>query len=141
MKTIVARVKHRLCTINASAQTQSLKLTVFSFGEKSKQKRTLPLSNRYSRNIDLTVRLIYANTNLLLSTAVGRYVFCSCCRGRCPHRPAVLTLPTIVGGGINQVYGYDSAEGFHFLLVQKTKQKSTLKTYGLKNPLMPTHSQ
>ena len=33
------------------------------------------MSNRHSRNIDLTVRLTYANTNLLLSTAVGALLF------------------------------------------------------------------
>ena len=79
--------------------------------------------------------------DLLLSTAVGALLFLLVLVGAIHELPAVFTLPTDVGRIINQVYGYDSAEGFHFLLVQKTKQKSTLKTYGLKKPLMPTHSQ
>ena len=37
--------------------------------------KTFDMSNRHSRNIDLTVRLTYANTNLLLSTAVGALLF------------------------------------------------------------------
>jgi len=43
----------------------------------------------------LTVRLIYANTNLLFSATAGvlRFLLVHC-RGRCPHRPAVLTLAT-----------------------------------------------
>ena len=44
---------------------------LFSFGEKSKQKRTFPLSNRYSRNIDLTFRLIAANADLMFSATAG----------------------------------------------------------------------
>ena len=39
--------------------------------------KTFDMSNRHSRNIDLTFRLIYANTNLLLSTAVEAFIFCS----------------------------------------------------------------
>jgi len=39
--------------------------------------------------------------------------------------PLCFSLPPIGGDIINRVYVYDSAEGFHFLLVQKTKQKST----------------
>ena len=80
-----------------------------------------------------------ATASILISPVGGVLRFFVCVAGDDDlNRTAMFTLPPIGGEIINQIYGYDSAEGFHFLLVQKTKQKSTLKTYGLKNPLMPT---
>ena len=47
---------------------------------------------------------------------------------------AVFTLPPIGGEITNQVYGYDSAEGLHFLFAQKMKQKMLSRPTVLRIP-------
>jgi len=67
---------------------------------------------------DFTFRLIDINTSLLLfSLPLGCLFSVDVVGDDALHRPDMFTLPTDVGRIINQVYGCDSAEGFHFLLV------------------------
>ena len=46
-----------------------------------------------------------------------KFIFTAVYRDDALHRHVMFTLPPIGGDIINRVYVYDSAEGFHFLLV------------------------
>ena len=86
--------------------------------------KTFDMSNRHSRNIDLTVRLTYANTNLLLSTAVGALLFLLVLVGAIHELPAVFTLPTDVGRIINQFTVMTLPRAFIFCSCRKRNKRA-----------------